>query len=167
MGVGSGGRLNPKGSTLQNESLASVRSQQIQTVTIAINVGKMMAIPSGHKSCLFIRTFLDLPTQINARDPISNGHPRSQTFNGNTEHSAAGCDTPLPCTGALSTRMAPRKLLYANDSSRPASIGNHCELPTAHAFLRSQFRTRFMQQMKHLRHRNTSPSKKPPNSVCF
>ena len=167
MGVVSGGRLNPRGSTLQSESLARVRSQQIQTVTIAINVGKTMAIPSGHKSCLFIRIFLDYPPSVNVRDPIFNGHPRSQTFYGSTEHSAAGCDTPLPCTGAFSTQMVLRKLLYANDSSRLASIGNHCELPTAHAFLRSQFLTRFMQQMKHLRHCNTSPSKKPPNSVYF
>ena len=158
----SGGRLNPRDSTLQSESLASVRSQQIQTVTIAINVGKMMAIPSGHKSCLFIRTFLDLPPQMNARDPISNGHPRSQTFNGNTEHLAAGRDTPLPCTGAFSTQIVLRKLLFANDSSRPADIGNYCEPPTEHAFLCSRFRTRFMQQMKHLRHRSTSAIERPP-----
>ena len=155
----SGGRLNPRDSTLQSESLARVRSQQIQTVTIAINVGKMMAIPSGHKSCLFIRTFLDLPPQMNARDPISNGHPRSQTFNGNTNIQLQAVIPPA-LHRCSPTRMAPRKLLYANDSSRPASIGNHCELPTALAFLRSQFRTRFIQQMKHLRHRNTSANKK-------
>ena len=131
----SGGRLNPRGSTLQSESLPRVRSQQIQTVTIAISVGKMMAIPSGHKSCLFIYSSLINRPFKNVRDPIFNGHPKSQTFNGNTENSAGGCDTPCPAQVLSHTRTAQCKRLYAIDSIRPANIGNHCDPPTAHAFL--------------------------------
>lgn len=54
-----GGRLNPRGSALQIEKLPRVRSQQTQIVTIAISVGKIIAMASGHKSNLFMIIFLD------------------------------------------------------------------------------------------------------------